>query len=115
MSRSPEPASPKKSPNLEEALDENDEEGEDEAEEDEESMYDESQEPFPAYPAFDTAMEDVWARAELSVKRLDSLLEPYASVNKDLANMKAKSAEAMKNKPLRHIRVGLLGGTGAGK
>ena len=85
------------------------------ASEPDEPVYDESQESFPAHPAFDPAIKGVRTRAEASVKRLDSLLEPYASVNKDLGNMKAKSAEVMKTKTPRTIRVGLLGGTAAGK
>ena len=110
MSRSPEP-------NTLESIEKMLHDGEDDecGSEPDEPIYEESQEPFPAYPAFDPAIKDVMARAEASVKRLDSLLEPYASVNKDLANMKAKSAEVLKTKTPRRIRVGLLGGTAAGK
>jgi hypothetical protein len=117
MSRSPDSTTPKKPPTTEGTLNEDEDEAEDDelGSEPDEPMYDESQELFPAHPAFDPAVEDVRARAEASVKRLDSLLEPYASVNKDLGNMKAKSAEVMKTKAPRQIRVGLLGGTGAGK
>jgi hypothetical protein len=115
MSRSPEPTSSKKSSNIEETFAEDGEEDDECGPEPDEPMYDESQEVFPAYPAFDPAIKDVRARAEASVKRLDSLLEPFASVNKDLGNMKAKSAEVLKTKLPRRIRVGLLGGTAAGK
>lgn len=64
MSRSPEPTTPKETSNAEEALDgDNDDEL---ASEPDEPVYDESQEPFPAYPAFDPAIRDVRARAEIS-------------------------------------------------
>jgi hypothetical protein len=113
MTRSPEPTTPNDSPIIEEPLD-NDHDDEFGSEPDE-SMYDESQEPFPAYPAFDPRVGYVKTEAESLVKNLDSLLGQFASVNKDLGNMKAKSAEVMKAKPTRRLRIGLMGGTGAGK
>ena len=121
MPRSPESTTLKKSPTVEETLEENDEN--DEEEEDEigddanagESTYDKSQEPFPAHPAFDPAIETVKDQAASSVKRLESLLEQYASVNKDLENMKEKTAEVMKSGSPRRMRIGLLGGTAAGE
>jgi len=122
MSRSPEPTTPNKSSTVEETLDDdeqdNDEEDEEENEDDDfagESTYDESQEPFPAHPAFDQGVEAVKDKAASSVKQLESLLEQYAAVNKDLENMKEKTAEVMKSGSPRRMRVGLLGGTAAGK
>lgn len=122
MSRSPEPTTPKKTSTVQETLgadDEEDEEENDEEDEDDdhvgESTYDESQEPFPAHPAFDPAIEIVKHQAASSVKRLESVLDQYASVNKDLENMTEKTAEVMKSGSPRRMRIGLLGGTAAGK
>ena len=116
MSQSPEPTTTKVSSALEETLD-NDNDGDDDdiRSEPDDPVYDESQESFPAYPAFDPAIEAIRIRAELLVTRLDNSLGPFAAVNKDLGNMKTKSAEVMKPKPSKRIRFGLLCGTGAGK
>lgn len=121
MSRSPEPTTPKESPNAEDVLDDAEDNDDDEDENDEsgselgESTYDESQELFPEHPAFDRAIESVKEQAASSVKRLESVLEKYASVNKDLENMREKTAEIMKSGSPRRMRVGLLGGTAAGE
>ena len=125
MTRSPEPTTSKESPDAGEALDDaedNDSDDNDDDDDDDnpglelgESTYDESQELFPAHPAFDPAIELDKDRAESSVKRLGSVLEELAHVNKDLENMKEKTAGVMKSGSPRQMRVGLLGGTAASK
>lgn len=123
MTRSPEPTTSKESPDAEEALDdaedndddENDDDNDDAGPELGESTYDESQELLPAHPAFDPTIEPVKYHAASSVKRLESVLGELAPVNKDLENMKEKTAEVMKSGSPRQVRVGLLGGTAAGK
>jgi hypothetical protein len=90
--------------------------GDDDVSEFDDPVYDESDEPFPACPAFDPAINDIRVKSQASVKTLDSVLEQYVSVNKDLENMKAKTAEALKPpKSIRRSkRVALVGPTGAG-
>jgi flagellar biosynthesis GTPase FlhF len=117
VSKSPEPNAPN-TPNARKqdstADDISDED--DDVSESDDPVYDESDEPFPACPAFDPAINDIRVKSQASVKTLDSVLEQYVSVNKDLENMKAKTAEALKPpKSIRRSkRVALVGPTGAG-
>jgi hypothetical protein len=116
VSRSPEPNVPrvpiaqKQDPTVDDISD-----GDDNVSELDDPVYNESDEPFPACPAFDPSINDIMVKAQVSVKKLDSVLEPFVSVNKDLENMKSKTAETLKPpKQSRRKRVALVGPTGAG-
>lgn len=77
-------------------------------------FYDDSQEPFPACPAYDPAIPNIQARAETYVQKLDGILEQFEHVNEDLRNMKSKAAKVMKHKATRPKKVATVGATGAG-
>lgn len=113
MPRSPEATTPNKDSTVEEALDEY--EDDDSSSESDGPQYSESDEFFPNCLAYDPRVEGVKARAELSVQRLDQVLGQYATLNKDLENMKLKTADVMKSRSPTKMRIGFLGGTAAGK
>jgi hypothetical protein len=115
MSQSPEPTTAKDSSTIEDALDDNnDYNGSDSEPASDEPKHNESREPFPACLAFHPTVDDCHAKGVSIVETIASKLGPYASMNKDLENMFARTAEVMTSRP-REIRVAMLGGTGAGE
>lgn len=80
----------------------------------EDTAYNESNEPFPAYHAFDKAVVDLNSRAKSSVQKLHDVLGQYAFLSADLKNMQLKAEETLESRTPEPRMIGFVGATGAG-
>jgi len=79
------------------------------------TIYDESQEPFPAYVVYDSGIEDIKKRLTLIPKEVLQILPEDSIKSKSLSMHIAKAKEISEFPKTAGIKIAILGSAGAGK